>query len=549
MKNFAVSDPKPRPTRARFAASVKALQRTPSLAPIALSLFMLAAAFVTGIQSGISGTVSHLHISLIGLTSALSFKAHGLTGHPYAGYQSVEDQLMKSGLEATPRNFPQNFRNTPLVTAALQAGAAADTCGSGLVFHPENDQGLIDYIRGAFWLFGIDVAALYNFYFVLVAISVLLYLICYWRDYSACLLLFACLCAIYSFMPSYIYNDTNLISVANSRFASTVGIIPLLHIMLLIWRNDRQIGWPSLATAIGQAMLVSFAYAVRASSQWMFLAAAALLLLCTAKPLVLVARHRALAAIKPSITGRLPIALVFAATVMTFGAARNVYLVPPCGTALNAHPVWHSIFYGLSLHPDWVSQFSATYDDKRGDELVYAAAKHYVERHHLPYQTRPSIWVTTPETARTGVDPMPFGSWSVYEDIIRSAFFEFSVEHPRFVIENFLFYKPQQLIRDLKYFLRTVWSDLTPAKSALFVAIIAVLTACGLANTEARAARLPLAGLAAVMLISFISSLVPLLLAYSDSHLISDQAYLLVTSIVAGILFLAHSGAKLARLS
>lgn len=518
------------------ASRARRFWRWATLVPIALSLLVLGAAFNTGIKSGVSRTTSMTNINLIGLAAVISSKDFGLTRHPYAGFTAVKDALFKAGL-AEGDSAPKNYADPTVVANALKAGTAADVCGSTLNFHPENDQGSIDFLRAAFTVFGINVSSVYYFYFVIVAISVIFFLWEFWQDYGACLLLVACACAIYSFMPHYLIDDSNLLSVGNYRFLTTLGIIPLLHILLLIWRNDARLGWRDLLPAIGQIAIVYFALAIRSTTLWMFIAIAALFAIVLAKPVLISLRQRDSGALQRAAMRRVPLAMIIVAIVMALGTTHDMYMVPPCGTSLNSHPLWHSIFVGYTIDPDWKTRFQPQFEGATGDELPGEAARLYVEEHHLPYQTRPTIWVRTAQTERTSADPMPFGSWLTYETLIRKATIEFAVRHPRFVLEDFLFYKPLHLASDLADFMATVRMGLTPLVLLSFVVIAALLAILAPAG---RPQDVPVSGLMAVLILAFFASTIPLLVAYSLTFLIADQAYLLVAIIVAAILLAAR---------
>jgi hypothetical protein len=501
-----------------------------TLAPIALSVFMLGAAFFMGIASGLAGTASHLYISLIAFTAVISSEVHGLKGHPYEGYDAVKSSLTKS-IYGTVGNdedlYVRTFRDTAVLNTGLREASTVNTCGSGLVMHPENDQGMIDFTRGAFRLFGIDVTSLYYFFFLLVGVSALLFVCSQWRSYSACVLLFACLCAIYAFMPGVVYADPQLISLANSRFLSTLAIIPLFHILLFLARPDSHIRWQDLIALVGQTALLAFAYAIRNSTIWMTATVGLVFAALLARPALQAWRTRS-PALPAQAMARCAVMMVFAATLFGISGFRSIYLTPPCTAALNSHPIWHNIFIGLSHSgPEWRHGFGADYDNAEGDDLSFVAAKKYAIAHHLPYQTEPTIWVRTQQTQSMTIEAMPFGSWLVYEKVLRAAFFEFALRHPGYVLKNFLFYKPLLFVLALEDMLSRMWNDLTWPMIAIAAIMFALLAGLqGRRWREADAIGFPF--IAALVLVSFIMSASPSLVVYSEHFLIADQAYVAV---------------------
>jgi hypothetical protein len=84
--------------------SVRLIAKWPSLVPAALSIAMFACAFAAGTVSGVSGSASHLPSTLFGFTAVLSSQALGLEGHPYSGYQSMEEALKRGGMEVNENN-------------------------------------------------------------------------------------------------------------------------------------------------------------------------------------------------------------------------------------------------------------------------------------------------------------------------------------------------------------------------------------------------------------------------------------------------------------
>jgi hypothetical protein len=517
-----------------------------ALAPIVLSAFMLGLAFFTGIASGLAGTASHLYISLIAFTAVISSEADGLKGHPYEGYDAVKSALMKSlyrNVNDGTENYTRIFRDTAALNAGLREAATVNTCGSGLVMHADNDQGMIDFTRAAFALFGMDVTSQYYFFFLLVGGSALLFVCSYWRSYSACVLLFACLCAVYAFTPSVVYNDGQLISLANSRFLSILAIIPLFHILLFLARPASRIRWQDLMALVGQTALLAFAYAIRNSSIWMMATVVLVFAALQARPALNAVRARS-PALPAQAVARCAVMMVFVATLFGISGFRSIYLTPPCSAALNSHPMWHNIFLGLYWHPDWATRFAADYDNADGDNLSFVAAKKYAVAHHLPYQTEPSIWVRTPQTQTMTVEPMPFGSWFVYEKVLRAAVFEFALRHPRYVLETFLIYKPVRFVRFLGNMLSSMWNDMTWPKVAVAAVMLVLLAGLQGRRNEADAVGYPI--IAALALLSFIMSASPSFIAYAGSFLVSDQTYVaLALMIFCGVWVLGSLFARL----
>src|SRR5207253_1731489 len=121
-----------------------------------------------------------------------------------------------------------------------------------------NDQGLIEFVQAAFVMFGVDIKSMYYFYFTVLAASMLVFAAAFRKTYAAGVVLFGCAFAVFAFMPSALITNPELISVSNPRFLSTLGIVPLLHILLMFAQTrTSQMSWPALLGVIFQAALVS----------------------------------------------------------------------------------------------------------------------------------------------------------------------------------------------------------------------------------------------------------------------------------------------------
>jgi hypothetical protein len=500
-----------------------------TLVPIVFSLVVLIGAFFAGISSGVATSVDHLVPNITGMAAAISAETFGLKGHPHEAYRSVQEALTRNGLDnGVPGFNPNHFRNYKLIRSALKSAEHAEVCASPLISVPFNDQGGIDFIRIAFGIFGIDSTSLYYLYFVVVGLSAIAFLISFWRDYIACTALFAAACAIYCFMPAYVVGNDQLLSVANPRYLSTIGIIPLLHIAFLVIRGEAPLQWRSISTALVQGAILSFAYAIRSTSSWMVLTLLVLLAIYLARAFVSTYRWRQPAFIYSVVYRRGAAVLLALAALTSIGTASDLLLSPPCQRDLYSHTVWHNIFLGFSFSPQWKTRFGSIYDNAESDQLSFTAAKVYIKRHHLPYPTDPNIFQ---RDKRTG-EFTPLGSWAAYDDLMRSVVFEFVREHPYFALKSFLLYRPLTFIRAISEFADTALSTIP---TAAFIVGVIMCIAIGLvqrASPPEHSNMLKFPILSGILALSFVVSLDSVFIVYSTDFLISDQAYLLVMMVV-----------------
>lgn len=462
-----------------MTAGVQYIRQRPTLVPILLALLMIGLALLTGLKSGVATSTGHLDINMTGLTAAISSEVDGLKHDPYRGYRAVRETLLDHGLKPRPPDFPANFRDYKTIAAAFRAGQDADVCGSPLISQTYNDQGLIEFIHGAFWLFGIHPQSMYYFYFLFFLLSVSVYLSVFWRSYAACVLLFACTFAAYSFMPSILFNNEQLISVSNPRFLSIIGIVPLLHILLtFVTGRSSMMNWKTLLALLFQCAMVSFAVAIRDSALWMEISLVLAVVLYAAFYLLPALWRRDWSTLQSFLFSRGAVAIYVVAMLSVSATARSRLELPDCGAGLGAHTFWHNILAGFAYNPDWpvVAKADFGFDESvKGDSISYNAAKEYAEQHHLGLPTEPTIWVATPLSRALGVDPNPFGSWKVYEDVVRRIVFDFARKHPKFVIETFLYYKPLGLLRQLLHFSTIVFKELHFIKLVALVLMIVLI--------------------------------------------------------------------------
>jgi hypothetical protein len=253
---------------------------------------------------------------------------------------------------------------------------------------------------------------------------------------------------------------------------------------------------------------------------------------------------RRLGAILGFFAGRGLVVLIYLATSLAIGVVVGAVLTPSSNTALNSHTTWHNIFEGLEFSPDWKPRFAVLFDNEEDDGIPFTAAKKYVERHGLPFVTEPSIWVASPAVGDEPSIPMPLGSWKTYDGIVRLAFFEFAAQHPRFVIENFLFYKPLLLVRSLANYVRLAWLDIAGVKLVVLLFMIAAMAALAKADADGGPG---ISRLLMMTLALFAVSLAPIFLAYGTSFLIVDPAVLATIALLLALFGAFRAGLRALR--
>jgi hypothetical protein len=172
------------------------------------------------------------------------------------------------------------------------------------------------------------------------------------------------------------------------------------------------------------------------------------------------------------------------------------------------------------MHPDWNAKYGESHRHATGDNQPWAGAENYVKRHPI----------------QEGDVPLYFGDGGGgnvvgMEKYVRAAFVEFARNDPKFVIETFLIYKPQELFLVTgKYFM-----------DALYLKGVAVWLWCGLVGVSIaffachRAELIELFKASSLVTGALFTSIVPLLITVP---MVSDNLFILIICIGLWIVLL-----------
>jgi hypothetical protein len=200
---------------------------------------------------------------------------------PSSGYQAyapVVGVLLKSGLYISDQAGDKARRERLLADPATLNAAFAEALRIPIAkaepakadaseFIHGNDLGYADFAYLAFRLFGPRVSALYNFYFLLLLVSVAIFIVQF-RKRRFMLLVLAVYLAAHLFVIEYITGFTfQTGSVANSRCFSLLGLLPALYLVAVGGTANRM----SAGRAVGmcaQAALLAFIVSCRLEAAW-----------------------------------------------------------------------------------------------------------------------------------------------------------------------------------------------------------------------------------------------------------------------------------------
>jgi len=387
------------------------------------------------------------------------------------------------------------------------------------------DVGLADFYTLAFAIFGLKADAMYKLYFLIFLLSAVLF-VAEHRKLPVALFTLLAVCGTFTvFFFSTFFNSPLLPSVNANRFATSLLVIPLLHVL---WRvsSKEKIGLRSAILLMLQALLFAFSVSIRKTGQ-----AQLLLLFITmgvaTRDIWWPQAHRFSLTALRSLIIYPPVAsgLIFIGVYTSYGIIQHTQLnklyFSDC--SLPNHMTWHSLFLGLSKHPDWETYNTMSTPGTKGDNIAWSAFEKYMKDRNEEY--------TCPQTGARH-------KLRIHEQVIRKYYLEFVMHHPKYMFELQSYYKPllffnytKNLISGVElgfWYVMAISSILTGICFAWFITI-------------------PGQSIRRILIIPAISLLLfslPPMLAYPNA-LMSDILWMLVINVFLWIWALTYRVAKI----
>lgn len=510
-----------------------------------MSLLFIGVAYEKGARDGLDSRINYgITHDIWAMTVAIS-EGFYHSGGGYIGHLEVRDALIK---ELAPDGI--YVYNPKTEALAKDRDAIERAIRSAISLDPEKlhsykdypfvvnwgeDSGQADYYQLAFLLFGYHADAMYKLYFFLFALSACLFA---WQFHSKPWAMLV-MCTVSMGLCAMLFLDTfyhrGMPSVNSNRFMTSLAFIAILHWLLLLSQNrnaERKLPPAQWLPAIAQAFLLSFVISVRHSAQlystlitmWALLPL--FLQLYRAKragnpywPVIARARHLLVGLV------------IFMFITGGYNAVRlmmhNPYYFTNC--VQPQHFTWHSLYLGLSLHPDWpqyappeISHFT-NHQDGIG---FLRSEKLYKDEN--PGKEFVCNFGTTYYPAR------------LHEKYMFSEYVKFAWQHPLYMLQLHGWYKPARLYETLKPRFGNVPQSWWLAMATAWVFALAAGLCLG--DGWIKGLR-PAARALAVM---FAGSLLPSFIAYALYT--SDIVWLALASLcVAGVAVAASTGAAIAR--
>jgi hypothetical protein len=449
----------------------------------AIAFILLGIAYCSGLARGDDRIVSLSEWGrfMYAISAAATDLRAGLPGYVILeGYWTL---LEKAGFQQEPKSLQDpvvtnrafkeawNTKLTPPPPAFQKVqygvrGASAD------------DLGFVDYAKMAFTIFGPRIQGFYHLYYLILTVSVCLFVLTFWRSPMCMLALIALLLSFSLLLQSDIFGKvTNIASVQNPRFASSFGMVALLHILCAIFVRLPPSAWHVIAV-FGQAEIIFFGTTIRASSLWMLIAIGFVWIVMlvyswyegrfsrhwaqnvqyalgsvesryarrgdtvVANPTKLTPLYLRLLAVfrhwRPSfMLGRLSWAVLACAVVFIVSGADMKLRLHPFyrDIGITQHAFWHSVYYSLMFNPLWLEKYGPSHPAMSGvgpalgDEQPISAVRVYLATH-------------PPRDPTEVYDSVGNIKWQAMEKYVRLAFFDFMRNDPWFVVQSFVWYKP-----------------------------------------------------------------------------------------------------------
>jgi hypothetical protein len=515
------------------------------MATVVATIFaLIAASFVMGVERRMDRKIGFGPLNDVWhLSIAISDEVYGLKGYVgfYKVYQtlqyglgikdfyandarqpdivSISDGALINEAIAKASNLPQLRGLGPTFPRTLEAyrgGVGIE--GTDLISPIGEDLGESKLYALSFRLFGLHIESAYYFFFLLLTISILAFLIEFRQKPAALAALLLNVFAFHAFFYLPFFSPF-MPTVYINRFGSTLCIICAWHFLFMLIER-RPWTLPSAIFAAVQMFILAFGIFIRSSGNWAFVAIFLLSLTLLFRDFLLTRGLSLVLRVRQAFkTVRLWSFLVVICGYILLNLYISIVPNPIFRSGGNQphHMRWHSLWIGLSFHPDWPKYFPelpAGSDDTAQNMTM-------------------KLWVAAGNKPSDFNDPYTKAmNIGLHESLVRTQYLKFITEHPRYLLESVVYYKPMLLYNLLKQmYSGTDRFVIVPA--AATVLPVAALTV--LSGISALLVTLGLGGLV------LLCSVAPILLAYPAEHVIGDQIWS-TTVLLVGLIAVLFCG-------
>jgi hypothetical protein len=385
---------------------------------ISLAAVLVALIYSEGIRLGMRTTI-HARHGFYSIPAALSRLYFG--GGGYTSFEQIAD--------AMAQGFP-DFSNAQI--NAILATPHVDT--TKLFFFPGDDKGTLDFVIFSFRLFGPRIESLYYGFFVLLSVSLIVYVIQFRQQLNRLVFLNLLLLSLYASL--FVYPLTReLYSLHNPRVFGVIALVPLFHLCFLAWDAERM-SPRSVFLAVPQVVLLVEAYHVRSTELWEIIVAAAFIGGVATHRLVSQRARRCAGDQAPVLSTVWPLFLLMIGVVGLWTYQRAVYNPAYFRTQLQQRVFWHNVGIGFALHPTLAARYRLAIDDQPMIDLVRARAT------RSGNDTLRLQIFGAPGEVHHGIAK----DFVAYERVAREVVWDIVRNNPGATTSLFLYYKPRALL-------------------------------------------------------------------------------------------------------
>lgn len=291
-----------------------------------------------------------------------------------------------------------------------------------------DDKGLIEFVYLAFRMFGMSVKSIFILYGLLLTGSCVLYVVEFSWSPRRLALLVSVLAAFYAMLYTFGVTDQSA-SIVEQRFLGSLGIVPLLHIVLVNFGADKLSMW-GRACLVLQIAIVILVLQLRTSEAWQVAA-------------VFVAVGGSFVFRRSADNAKLTIVatIILCGALMAYRMA--VYNPKYFQHDISTRVIWHNMVMGLSASPALSLRYEIIPFD---DVSVTEAVKRHLET--LGDRKVMADLFSSPSYAAGNFAGF---KWSEYEIAARNFFLHIVRENLADAVRAYLWHMPQILAANVSH--------------------------------------------------------------------------------------------------
>lgn len=494
---------------------------------------------------------------LMAISIAISRLVYGVEG--LAGLESVLKVLneIPNVSSINLSGIAQTEHYQLAINEAIQKATLIPHVDRASVHGYVNDISYLYYVILALYLFGMKIQSLSYLWLSLFFISIFLFIGAFRGKIEKLLFLWCLLISILFIVVANPGVGNQLITVHNYRFIPILGLVPMLHLILSI--NDRSNGLSQWLFVSMQALIFIFVLLARGSAQWMVVA------LLVSMLYVGLGGHSKLRGNPTRNVMRIGLVslmfpIIFIVTVFSLAKfSTTTFLHPEYNEELwaRSHLVWHAAVIGLTIDPVLMektvcssqpltdklkgfSQIQCSSTPLRYPRLVYGILNPPRDMFGVQAAIRYLRIRGSDEQIGSELKRPDYVNWrwEMYDKVMQKVYFEMLIQSPIDAIYMYVLVKPLRYVKDSMMYFAYFWKGISGARSfawvlgilcAIFALHIYLLHGYRGLLSRVRAQGGECRALSPrTFWITFLSSLLPSILFYSQAHTIADSVTVLL---------------------